>query len=65
MSAYPQWPLNDPPVSGIFLPLCTAIYAVCQGWCLIMNRLSFVGSVACAVLLASIAIKSKYARVLS
>jgi len=38
MSAYPQWPLNDPPVSGIFLPLCAAIYAVCQGWRLIMNR---------------------------
>ena len=36
-------------ISGIFLPLCTAIYAVCQGWRLIMSCLSLVGSVPCAV----------------
>lgn len=35
-------------ISGIFLPLCTAIYAVCQGWRLIMSCLSLVGSVPCA-----------------
>jgi len=52
-------------ISGIFLPLCTAIYAVCQGWRLIMSCLSLVGSVPCAVSLASFGIKIKYARVLS
>jgi hypothetical protein len=36
-------------ISGIFLPLCTAIYAVCQGWRLIMSRLSLVESGPCAV----------------